>query len=91
MRMTEELYLTSRADWREWLEKNHANKNEVWLIYYKTHTGKPSISYDDAVEEALCFGWVDSIIKKLMTRSLLENSLLDRTKANGLKLTRREP
>ncbi len=59
------LYVTNRDDWRAWLKKNHAIKNEVWLIYYKKHTGKPRIPYDDAVEEALCFGWIDSTVKKL--------------------------
>lgn len=63
--MNEELYVTNRYDWRLWLEQNHDRKRMVWLIYYKEHTGKPSIPYEDSVEEALCFGWVDSIIKKL--------------------------
>lgn len=63
--MTEELYVTHRDDWRAWLRENHIVKKEIWLIYYKRHTGKPSMPYDDAVEEALCFGWVDSIIKKI--------------------------
>ena len=63
--MTEELYVSSRDDWRAWLRKNHGSKKEVWLVYYKKHTGKPSIPYDDSVEEALCFGWVDSIIRKI--------------------------
>lgn len=59
------LYVSDRDDWRSWLRKNGNAKKEVWLIYYKRHTGKPSISYEDSVEEALCFGWVDSIIKKI--------------------------
>lgn len=63
--MTEELYVSNRDDWRTWLRKNHESKKEVWLIYYKKDTGKPSIPYDDSVEEALCFGWVDSIIRKI--------------------------
>ena len=56
MRITDRLYVTSRDDWRAWLKENHDTKKEVWLIYYKKHTGKPRIPYDDAVEEALCFG-----------------------------------
>jgi uncharacterized protein YdeI (YjbR/CyaY-like superfamily) len=63
--MTEKLYLTGREDWRAWLERNHNRKREVWLIYYKKHTGKPRIPYDDAVEEALCFGWIDSTVQKI--------------------------
>lgn len=65
MKLTEKLYVTNRDDWRAWLRKNHDTKKEVWLIYYKKHTGKPRIPYDDAVEEALCFGWTDNIVKKI--------------------------
>ena len=63
--MVEQLYLSNRNDWRTWLENNYATKKEVWLIYYKKHAGKPSIPYEDSVEEALCFGWIDSIIKRI--------------------------
>jgi len=59
------LYIDNRHDWREWLEKNHRDKKEIWLVYFKKHTGKKRIPYNDAVEEALCFGWIDSIIKRL--------------------------
>ncbi|NOR16444.1 hypothetical protein GQ543_01870 [candidate division WOR-3 bacterium] len=65
MKISKKLYVTNRDDWRAWLEKNHATKKEVWLVYYKKHTGKPRIPYDDAVEEALCYGWIDSTIKRL--------------------------
>jgi len=65
MKTSDELYVANRDDWREWLRRNHDIKKEVWLIYYKKQTGKPSIPYDDSVEEALCFGWIDSIIKKI--------------------------
>jgi hypothetical protein len=47
IRNAETLYLTNRDDWREWLEKNHDTKKEVWLIFYKTHTSKPTIPYED--------------------------------------------
>jgi len=65
MKIADELYVTNRHDWREWLRKNYETEKEIWLIYYKKHTGKPSVPYNDSVEEALCFGWVDSIIKKI--------------------------
>jgi uncharacterized protein YdeI (YjbR/CyaY-like superfamily) len=65
MKRAELLYAADRNQWQEWLQKNHNTKKEVWLVFYKKHTGKPTIHYDDAVEEALCFGWVDSIIKRL--------------------------
>lgn len=63
--MEKTLYVSTRKDWRKWLEANHAKKKEIWLIYFKKHTGKPRIPYDDAVEEALCFGWIDSIVKRI--------------------------
>jgi uncharacterized protein YdeI (YjbR/CyaY-like superfamily) len=65
MKRAELLYAADRNQWQEWLQKNHNTKKEVWLVFYKKHTGKPTIHYDDAVEKALCFGWVDSIIKRL--------------------------
>jgi len=55
----------NREEWRNWLEKNHAKETEVWLVFLKQHTARPNVSYNDAVEEALCFGWIDSIVKKL--------------------------
>jgi uncharacterized protein YdeI (YjbR/CyaY-like superfamily) len=57
------LYVTDRIEWRDWLKKHYKSDKEVWLVYYKKHTGKPRILYNDAVEEALCFGWIDSIVK----------------------------
>lgn len=59
------LHVTTREKWRAWLEKNHASEEDVWLIYNKKHTGKPRVEYGDAVEEALCFGWIDSTIKTI--------------------------
>src|SRR3989344_2059161 len=70
--MRETLYMTRRDDWRAWLEKNHKRKKEVWLVYYKKSSGKPRISYDDAVEEALCFGWIDSTVKKIDSESFAQ-------------------
>ena len=52
-------------DWHQWLDNHHDNKDVLWMIFYKIHTGIPSISYEDAVEEALCFGWIDSTIKRI--------------------------
>ena len=58
-----ELYFKTRKEWRQWLEKNHSKVDGVWLINYKKHTLKPCVAYTDAVEEALCFGWIDSTVK----------------------------
>ena len=65
MEIRKTLYVTSREEWRAWLTKHYQAETEVWLIYYKKHTGRPRISYDEAVEEALCFGWIDSIGKRM--------------------------
>lgn len=58
-------YAKNRKEWRSWLHKNHKTEKGIWLVYYKKHTGQPSISYTDAVEEAICFGWIDGQIKKI--------------------------
>jgi uncharacterized protein YdeI (YjbR/CyaY-like superfamily) len=60
-----QLYVINREQWSNWLSQNHDGETEVWLIFYKKETCKPTIGYEDAVEEALCFGWIDSIIKKI--------------------------
>jgi uncharacterized protein YdeI (YjbR/CyaY-like superfamily) len=55
----------TRAEWRQWLEQNHTRPDGVWMISYKKSTGKPRVEYGEAVEEALCFGWIDSTANKL--------------------------
>jgi uncharacterized protein YdeI (YjbR/CyaY-like superfamily) len=59
------LYVKTRAAWRRWLAANHEKVTEIWLLCYRKGTGKPTLDYEAAVEEALCFGWIDSIIKKI--------------------------
>ena len=59
------LEVQSRRQWRRWLAKHHDAKSEIWLVFHKRHTEIASLSYDDAVEEALCFGWIDSIVRRL--------------------------
>ncbi len=60
-----QLHFCNREDWRKWLKINHSRVKVLWLVFYKKHTGKANISYNDAVEEALCYGWIDSIIKEI--------------------------
>jgi uncharacterized protein YdeI (YjbR/CyaY-like superfamily) len=55
----------SRRAWRSWLEKHHASRAEIWVVFYKRHTGRPTLSYDDSVEEAVCFGWIDGIKRSI--------------------------
>jgi len=59
------LRVQSRAQWRKWLQKHYDSKPEIWLELYKRHTGKSTLGYNDAVEEALCWGWIDSIVRRL--------------------------
>lgn len=61
----ETVYASNRQAWREWLAKNHRTSLGIWLIYYKVNSGKPSVRYNEAVKEALCFGWIDSKAKSL--------------------------
>jgi uncharacterized protein YdeI (YjbR/CyaY-like superfamily) len=56
----EHFYPKTKQHWRKWLEKNHIKKDAVWLIHYKRISGKPTLAWSDAVDEALCFGWIDS-------------------------------
>ena len=59
------LEVSKRSEWRAWLRRNHKTAKVVWLVFYKKHTGRPRIAYNDAVEEALAFGWIDSTAKKV--------------------------
>jgi uncharacterized protein YdeI (YjbR/CyaY-like superfamily) len=61
----ETVFARDRADWRRWLAKNSACCEEIWLVFYKKASGKQTVSYEHAVEEALCFGWIDGMKKKL--------------------------
>jgi len=59
------LEVSKRSEWRAWLRRRYRTDKEIWLVFYKKHTGRPRVSYNDAVEEALAFGWIDSVAKKL--------------------------
>ncbi len=61
----EKLFFKNKEEWRAWLEKNHALSTEIWLVYFKKHTKKPTVTYNEAVDEALCFGWIDSTVKRI--------------------------
>jgi len=66
--MTTELMMLevkSRREWRAWLAKHHTSSSGIWFLFYKQHTGLKSVPYEDVVREALCFGWIDSLIKRL--------------------------
>jgi uncharacterized protein YdeI (YjbR/CyaY-like superfamily) len=65
MEISKTLHVTNRKAWRTWLREHYKTEKEIWLVYDKKETGQPRIAYNDAVEEALCFGWIDSIVKKV--------------------------
>lgn len=62
--ITEVFYPQTRKEWRQWLQQHHQTKSEVWLQLWRKDTGKPSLAYDDLVEECMCFGWIDGVVKK---------------------------
>jgi uncharacterized protein YdeI (YjbR/CyaY-like superfamily) len=59
------LDVAKRSEWRAWLRKNYKTARAVWLVFHKKHTGRPRVAYNDAVEEAIAFGWIDSIAKRI--------------------------
>jgi len=65
MELGKTCYVTDRKQWRSWLAKNHNKEKEIWLVYYRKSSGKKRIPYNDAVEEALCYGWIDSTMKRV--------------------------
>jgi uncharacterized protein YdeI (YjbR/CyaY-like superfamily) len=65
MKITKTFHAADRSEWRNWLTANHSAQAEVWMVFYKKEKGMPQIAYDESVEEALCFGWIDSIIQNI--------------------------
>ena len=63
--MSEPMFFATRARWRAWLERNHAGKTELVVGFHKVGSGRPSITYDESVEEALCFGWIDGVRRRI--------------------------
>jgi uncharacterized protein YdeI (YjbR/CyaY-like superfamily) len=82
MEIAETLYVTTREEFHQWLEQNHAVKKEIWLVQYKKTTRKPSIPYVEAVEEATCFGWIDNLEKGMDTERYATRFTPRRPKSN---------
>ncbi|MBU1099647.1 MAG: YdeI/OmpD-associated family protein [Bacteroidetes bacterium] len=87
--MNKRLYVKNREEWREWLQENYSKEKEVWLIYYKKHTGKPRIPYDDAVEEALCYGWIDSTVKRIDDETYMQKFTPRNAKSDWSELNKK--
>jgi uncharacterized protein YdeI (YjbR/CyaY-like superfamily) len=77
----ETFYPISRQEWRAWLMENHDKKQSIWLIYFKKKSGRPTLDYSEAVDEALCFGWIDSKSKPMNDERYMQ--FFCRRKANG--------
>jgi uncharacterized protein YdeI (YjbR/CyaY-like superfamily) len=88
MPRNEQFYAPDRATWRIWLAEHHATSKGVWLVYYKKDSGKPRVSYDDAVEEALCFGWIDSVVNAIDDDSYMQLFSPRKPKSNWSKLNK---
>ena len=82
MEIGETIYVTTSDEFRKWLIQNHQTKKEIWLIQYKKATKKPSINYVEAVEEALCFGWIDGLEKGMDAERYALRFSLRRPKSN---------
>ena len=78
----EKFYPKSRQEWREWLQDNHDKKQSVWLIYYKKNSNIPTVIYSEAVDEALCFGWIDSKSKPIDEHKFMQ--FFSRRKPNSV-------
>ena len=89
MEISETLYVSTREEWRRWLEANHRSEDEIWLISYRKETGRPSLAYNVAVEEALCFGWIDSIRKGIDEEKYAQR-FTPRDPASGYSQTNKE-
>lgn len=98
---TETFYPANAQEWRQWLQENHDKKQNVWLVYYKKKSGIPTINHSEAVDEALCYGWIDSVRrsaggdsfiqffgkrKAVSTWSKVNKAKIDRLIADGLMM-----
>lgn len=81
-------YAKDRNAWRKWLEKNHAKSAGIWLIYYKKTSGKKRLEYNDAVEEALCFGWIDSTARPLDEERYMQRFTPRKSKSGWSRLNK---
>ncbi len=88
--ITEIFYPKKRKEWRNWLVENHQTKTEIWLRRFVKAAGQPCISYDELVEECLCFGWIDGVIKKLDADSNVQRITPRRKKGTFLSELNRQ-
>jgi uncharacterized protein YdeI (YjbR/CyaY-like superfamily) len=89
MKVTETLHVDTREKWRRWLETHHRDRSEIWLVSYRKHTGRTILPYNDAVEEALCFGWIDST-RKTVDEDRYAQRFTPRKKGSAFSQTNKE-
>lgn len=82
MNISKTLQVASRDEWRRWLSRHHKTEPDIWLVFYKKASGKSGVSYNDAVEEALCFGWIDSQLKSINSQTYAQRFSPRKTKAD---------
>ncbi|HEY6324787.1 MAG TPA: hypothetical protein VJA16_24840 [Thermoanaerobaculia bacterium] len=83
------LEVTSSREWRAWLAEHHDREAGIWLVFWKKHTGKTSVSYQDAVDEALCFGWIDTLVRRLDDDRYAQKFTPRKPKSNWTEANRR--
>jgi len=88
MEVTKKVYMRTRTDWRNWLKKNYKSEKEIWLVFQNKSSSKTGITYEVAVEEALCFGWIDSIVKKTEKDSRVQRFTPRNPKSNYSQLNK---
>ncbi|PCE62900.1 YdeI/OmpD-associated family protein [Sediminicola luteus] len=85
---TPTFYPKNRKAWRQWLAANHQTKSAIWVIYYKTGAQKPSLTWSEAVDEALCFGWIDSTKKTIDVERYMQYFTPRKPKSNWSKINK---
>ena len=90
MKPEKTLYVADKKSWRAWLARHHKSETEIWLVYFRKETGKPRISYNDAVLEALCYGWIDSTVKTIDKERFAQRFCVRKKRAVYRKLTKSE-
>jgi uncharacterized protein YdeI (YjbR/CyaY-like superfamily) len=88
MKDVEEFCPKNKKDWRKWLKLNHIKKNAVWLVYYKKQSPKYNLNWSEAVDEALCFGWIDSTANKMDTERYKQYFSKRKVKSNWSKINK---
>ena len=88
MKDVEEFCPRDQKDWRKWLKKNHLKKDAIWLVYYKKNSPKYNLNWSEAVDEALCFGWIDSTANKMDTERYKQYFSKRKVKSNWSKINK---